>query len=76
MNQIFKIELEDDLLKQLTQLCKDHEITLQDLIVKILKERLSQNRNNNSSIKKDGLETYLNKGQSGSQSYGVKGQGW
>jgi len=74
MTQKFNIDLEDKVLQQLMQLCKNDENAVRDYIVQALKEKLDQN--NDSSEDKDSLESYLNKGQPGSRNYGVKGQGW
>ena len=72
----FTIELEDKLYQQLKEFCKDEEITMQEYILQILKERLNQEELNKLSKDETNLENYLNKGQRGSRNYGVKGQGW
>ena len=72
----FNIELEDKLYQQLKELCKGEESTMREYILQALKERLNQNDFNKLSKDKTSLESYLNKGQGGNRTYGVKGQGW
>ena len=76
MTQNFNIELDDKLYQQLKELCKGEESTMQEYILRALKESLNQEELNMVSKDKTGLESYLNKGQGGSRNYGVKGQGW
>ena len=72
----FNIKLEDKLYQQLKELCKGEENAMREYILQILKESLNQNDLNQLSKDKTSLESYLKKGQRGSQNYGVKGQGW
>ena len=72
----FNIKLEDKLYQQLKELCKGEENAMREYILQILKESLNQNDLNRLSKDKTSLESYLKKGQRGSQNYGVKGQGW
>ncbi len=45
-------------------------------IVEAIRNQLSNLPAEPSPTKNDGLESYLEKGSSGSRTYGVKGQGW
>ena len=70
------IELENEIFQQLNERCKGDKNVIQDFIAQILKENLNQSNVTKPPEKKDCLESYLKKGQSGSRKYGVKGQGW
>jgi len=74
MSQGLKIELDEQVFKQLKELCKDDENKMKEYIKKALKNRLNQENLSNSP--KDSLDSYLSKGKAGSRNYGVKGQGW
>ena len=74
MIQDLKIELDEQVFKQLKELCKDDENKMKEYIKKALKNRLNQENLSNSP--KDSLDSYLSKGKAGSRNYGVKGQGW
>ena len=74
MSQSLKIELDEQVFKQLKELCKDDENKMKEYIKKALKNRLNQENLSNSP--KDSLDSYLSKGKAGSRNYGVKGQGW
>ena len=76
MPRKFQIQLEDGLFHQLNKLCNGDESIMQDYIVHTLREKFDQSNDKKSSGKKDNLEDYLIKGQSGSRNYGIKGQGW
>ena len=74
MSQGLKIELDEQVFKQLKELCKDDENKMKEYIKKALKNRINQENLSNSP--KDSLDSYLSKGKAGSRNYGVKGQGW
>ncbi|MDC0206226.1 hypothetical protein OAL04_03220 [Nitrospinae bacterium] len=74
MSQGLKIELDEQVFKQLKELCKDDKNKMKEYIKKALKNRLNQENLSNSP--KDSLDSYLSKGKAGSRNYGVKGQGW
>ena len=74
MSQGLKIELDEQVFKQLKELCKDDENKMKEYIKKALKNRLNQENLSNSP--KDSLDSYLSKGKAGSRNYGFKGQGW
>jgi mRNA-degrading endonuclease RelE of RelBE toxin-antitoxin system len=74
MSQELKIELDDQIFQQLKELCKGDKNKMQEYIKKALKIRINQE--DPSYSHKDSLESYLNKGNTGSRNYGVKGQGW
>ncbi|MBM15515.1 MAG: hypothetical protein CMH75_05450 [Nitrospina sp.] len=75
MRQELKIQLDDQLFKELKKICADDEVAMGEYIKKALKEKINQKcllPNDEENI----LKNYLNKGQSGSRNYGIKGQGW
>ena len=74
MGQELKIELDDEVFQQLKELCKGDKNKMQEYIKNALKIRINQE--DPSYSHKDSLESYLNKGNTGSRNYGVKGQGW
>ena len=74
MSQGLKIELDEQVFKQLKELCKDDENKMKEYIKKALKTIINQENLSNSP--KDSLDSYLSKGKAGSRNYGVKGQGW
>ncbi len=74
MSQELKIELDDQVFQQLKELCKGDKNKMREYINKALKSRINQE--DPSYSQKDSLESYLNKGNTGSRNYGVKGQGW
>ena len=74
MSQGLKIELDEQVFKQLKELCKDDENKMKEYIKKALKTIINQENLSNSP--NDSLDSYLSKGKAGSRNYGVKGQGW
>ena len=74
MSKGLKIELDEQVFKQLKELCKDDENKMKEYIKKALKTIINQENLSNSP--KDSLDSYLSKGKAGSRNYGVKGQGW
>ena len=74
MGQNLKIELDDQVFRQLKELCKGDENKMKEYIKKALKNRINQENLPHSP--KDSLDSYLSKGKAGSRNYGVKGQGW
>ena len=76
MSKKLQIELEDHVFYQLNELCKGDKNVMQDYIIHILKEKFNKSKDKSLSGDKDSLLSYLEKGQSGSKNYGVKGQGW
>jgi len=74
MGRNINIELEDDLFQKLHEICNGDEKAMKEYIYNAIKNELSQGNPSGSS--EESLESYLNKGQSGSRNYGVKGQGW
>ena len=74
MSKELKIELDDQVFQQLKELCKGDKNKMQEYIKKALKNKINQEDPSYSN--KDSLESYLNKGNTGSRNYGVKGQGW
>ncbi len=76
MTQKLNIELDDKVFQQLKKVCKGDESAMREYIVQTLKENFNQNDSTQSPKDKEDLESYLNKGQPGSRTYGIKGQGW
>ncbi len=76
MKQKFDIELEEEIFQKLHTLCKGDDEAIKEYIIQAIKRHVSQDGSSDSSDDKESLEDYLNKGQSGSRNYGVKGQGW
>jgi hypothetical protein len=68
------IDLDLDLYKELKQRFKDDEQGLNQFIIDVIKNQ--SKLSNSSPEKKEDLESYVQKGYSGSRTYGVKGQGW
>jgi hypothetical protein len=76
MKRKLNVELEDEIFQKIHTLCKGDDEAIQDYIINAIKHHVSQENLSDSSEDKESLEDYLNKGQSGSRNYGVKGQGW
>ena len=76
MRRKLNIELEDEIFQKLYTLCKGDDEAIEDYIIQAIKNHVFKDSSSDSSEKKESLEDYLNKGQSGSRNYGVKGQGW
>ena len=76
MKQKINIELEDEIFQKLNTLCRGDDEAIKEYIIQAIKHHVSQDSLSDSSEDKQNLEDYLNKGQSGSRNYGVKGQGW
>lgn len=72
MARNFSFEVEEEFYQKLIKLFKNDEEALREYIIQSLKEKFE----NNETPEKDNLESYLNKGTTGSRNYGVKGQGW
>ena len=76
MRRKLNIELEDEIFQKLHTLCKGDDEAIEKYIIQAIKHHVSKDAPSDSSEKKESLEDYLNKGESGSRNYGVKGQGW
>lgn len=74
MSKKMTLSIDPDLLKQLEQRFQDDEQGLNQFIIDAIKNQLKAS--SPSPEKEDDLESYLQKGSSGSRTYGVKGQGW
>jgi len=72
MSKKVTLNIDPELYQQLEQRFKDDEQGLQQFIIEAIKKQLQDP----PPDKKDDLESYLQKGSSGSRTYGVKGQGW
>ena len=68
------LNIEPDLYQRLENRFKEDEQGLNQFIIDAIRNQLSDPAQ--LPDEKDGLETYLKKGASGSRTYGVKGQGW
>jgi hypothetical protein len=74
MSKKLTLSIDLDLYKQLKQCFKGDEQGLNQFIIDAIK-----NQSKASKLfpeKEDDLKSYLQKGSSGSRTYGVKGQGW
>jgi hypothetical protein len=74
MSKNVSFSIDPHLYHHLEQLFKDDEQGLNQFIIDAIKNQLKNS--NLSSKKEDDLDSYLEKGPSGSRKYGVKGQGW
>jgi hypothetical protein len=74
MSKKMILRIDPDLYKQLEQRFKDDEQGLNQFIIDAIKNQ--SKAANLFPEKKDDLKSYLQKGSSGSRTYGVKGQGW
>ena len=68
------LNIEPDLYQRLENRFKEDEQGLNQFIIDAIRNQLSDPAQ--LPDEKDGLENYLQKGSSGSRTYGVKGQGW
>ena len=68
------LNIDPDLYKQLEERFKDDEQEINQFIIDAIKNQLKASKL--PPEKEDDLESYLQKGSSGSRTYGVKGQGW
>ena len=68
------LSIDPDLYKQLEQRFKDDEQGLNQFIIDAIKNQ--SKATNLFHEEEDDLKSYLQKGSSGSRTYGVKGQGW
>ena len=74
MSKKMTLSIDPDLYEQLEQRFKDDEQGLNQFIIDAIK-----NQSKAAKLfpeEEDDLKSYLQKGSSGSRTYGVKGQGW
>ena len=74
MSKKMTLSIDPDLYKQLEQRFKDDEQGLNQFIIDAIKNQFKAA--NFFPEEEDDLKGYLQKGSSGSRTYGVKGQGW
>jgi hypothetical protein len=74
MSKKVTLNIDPDLYQNLEQRFKDDEQGLQQFIIEAIRKQLQDPPP--LPDKEDDLESYLQKGSSGSRTYGVKGQGW
>jgi hypothetical protein len=74
MSKMINLDIEKNLYRLLELRFKDDEQGLNNFIIDAI--RIHLKAVSPSEEKNNDLEGYLKKGQSGSRSYGVKGQGW
>ena len=74
MSKQLILDIDQNLYQLLKHRFKDDDQALKKFIINAIRIQLKST--DSFSEKKDGLETYLKKGLSGSRTYGVKGQGW
>jgi macrodomain Ter protein organizer (MatP/YcbG family) len=77
MKKKLTIDLDEKIYQQLLKKFQGDEIALKEYAARVLENqtRDSGEEATTDEVKK-GLEDYLNKGSSGTRSYGIKGQGW
>jgi macrodomain Ter protein organizer (MatP/YcbG family) len=77
MKKKLTIDLDEKFYQQLLKNFQGDENALKEHVAKILENQTldSEGKSESDEIKK-GLEDYLNKGNTGTRSYGIKGQGW
>ena len=74
MSKKMTLSIDPVLYKQLEQHFKGDEQRLNQFIIDAIKNQLKDT--NLVYKEEDDLKSYLQKGSSGSRTYGVKGQGW
>ena len=74
MQKKLTLNIEPDLYQRLENRFKEDKQGLNQFIIDAIRNQLSDPARLPDG--KDGLENYLQKGSSGSRTYGVKGQGW
>ena len=74
MSKKMTLSIDSGLYKQLKQRFKDDEQGLNQFIIDAIKNQFKAA--NFFPEEEDDLKGYLQKGSSGSRTYGVKGQGW
>jgi hypothetical protein len=74
MSKKMTLSIDSDLYKQLKQRFKNDEQGLNQFIIDAIKTQ--SKAANLFSEEEDDLKSYLQKGSSGSRTYGIKGQGW
>ena len=79
MNYI-KLELDDATYQHIKSKFNNDKKAMSTYITKILMEKIKTDSLDNDRVnikgKTNGLKDYLESGESGSRSYGIKGQGW
>jgi hypothetical protein len=79
MNDI-KLELDDATYQYIKSKFNNDQKAMSAYITKILMETVKTDSLNNKKVnikdKTNNLKDYLESGESGSRSYGIKGQGW
>lgn len=77
MKKKLTLDLDEKFYDRLLKHFQGDENALKEYAVRVLEnhDRDSGDETTSDEIKK-GLEDYLNKGSSGTRSYGIKGQGW
>ena len=74
MSKKLALNIDTDLYQQLEQRFKDDEQGLNQFIIDAIKNQLKAS--DPIPKQEDDLNSYLQKGSSGSRTYGIKGQGW
>ena len=77
MKKKLTLDLDEKVYQQLLKHFKDDENALKEHAARILENQAHgfENKSESDEIKK-GLKDYLNEGNAGTRSYGIKGQGW
>ena len=74
MSKKVTFSMDPDLYQHLEQRFKDDEQGLNQFIIDAIKNQLKAS--DPLPEQEDDLQSYLQKGSSGSRTYGIKGQGW
>jgi len=75
MQKKLTLNLDEKVYQRLLNHCRGDENALQEYAAKILATH-KQDSEEGTAPDIEGLEGYLKKGNAGSRSYGIKGQGW
>ena len=79
MNYI-KLELDDAIYQYIKSKFKNDKKAMSAYVKKLLTEQIKNDSLNNEKVntksRTNDLKDYLESGESGSRSYGIKGQGW
>ena len=76
MNKKLTLELDPKLMDRIRAQCKGDEKSVREFIAQAIEQKLDGISSNKNEPNASDLEEYLKKGQAGSRTYGVKGQGW
>jgi hypothetical protein len=76
MSKIVNLNIDQSLYQRLEIHFKNDDKALEQFIIDAIKNQLPNLPAEPKSNENDDLESYLKKGETGSRTYGIKGQGW